>query len=155
MIGSRCRRSEISKTYFLNRYVAVFFTRERSHDNAPTARSMSARGNAPGKCPSSCSALQGRRIPPPFQGALIDSETQGVAQGLRTPALSAPESKLCKSEFTTLAGRPFIRVGFKSVSLDPGSCADNLRKAALSSGTRFPCARLCGNYRAELTWQMP
>jgi hypothetical protein len=60
MIGSRCRRSEISKSYFINRDVEIFFARERSHDDAPTARSMSARGNAPRTCPSTCPALQGR-----------------------------------------------------------------------------------------------
>src|SRR5467141_5125592 len=70
---------------------------------------MPARGNAPGMCPSTCSALQGRRNPPPLQGAPIDSETQGVAMGWSAAALSAPESKLCKSELTCLDGWPFMR----------------------------------------------
>jgi hypothetical protein len=39
-----------------------------------------------------------------LQGAPIDSETQGVALGLRAAALSAPESKLRKSKFTSLDG---------------------------------------------------
>ena len=59
-IGSRCRRFEISRSHHINRFVEVFSVRERSHDNAPTARSMPARGNAPGTCPSPCTALQGR-----------------------------------------------------------------------------------------------
>src|SRR6266404_2377956 len=52
---------------------------------------MPARGNAPGTFPSTSSALQGRRIPAPLQGAPIDSETQGVALGYHAPAPSAPE----------------------------------------------------------------
>jgi hypothetical protein len=48
--------------------------------------------------------LQGRRIPPPLQGAPIDSETQGVALGWSAAALSAPQSKLSKSKFTSLDG---------------------------------------------------
>ncbi len=107
-IGNRYRRFEISRSHHINRFVEVFSVRERSHDNAPTARSMSARGNAPGTCPSPCSALQGRRIPSPLQGAPIDSEIRGAALGRSAAAPSAPESKLCKSEFTTLAGRPVI-----------------------------------------------
>jgi hypothetical protein len=59
-IGSRCRMFEISRSHLINRLVAAFFVRERSHDDAPTARSMPARGNAPGTCPSPCAALQGR-----------------------------------------------------------------------------------------------
>src|SRR6266550_4955695 len=55
------------------------------------------------------SALQGRRIPAPWQGAPIDSETQGVALGLRAAALSAPESNLCKSEFTSFDDCPLMR----------------------------------------------
>src|SRR5467141_1059855 len=55
------------------------------------------------------SALKGRRIPAPLQGAPIDSETQGVALGCHAAALSAPESKLCKSEFTSLDGWPSMR----------------------------------------------
>jgi len=50
------------------------------------------------------SALQGRRIPAPFQGAPTDSETQGVALGWSAPALSAPDYKLCKSEFSVCEG---------------------------------------------------
>src|SRR5882762_6446590 len=46
---------------------------------------------------------------PPCKGAPIDSETQGIALGWSAPALSAPESKLCKSEFTSFDGCPFIR----------------------------------------------
>jgi len=108
-IGSRCRRCEISRSHHINRFVEVFSVRERSHDNAPTARSMSARGNAPGACPSTCSALQGRRVPSPLQGAPINSENQRVAPGLSATALSALESKPCKSGFATLDGWPFIR----------------------------------------------
>jgi hypothetical protein len=51
---------EISRSHHINRFVEVFSIRERSHDNAPTARNMPARGNAPGTCPSPCPALQGR-----------------------------------------------------------------------------------------------
>jgi hypothetical protein len=39
-----------------------------------------------------------------LQGAPIDSETQGVALGWSAAALSAPESKLSKSKFTSLDG---------------------------------------------------
>src|SRR6266404_9391040 len=46
---------------------------------------------------------------PPLQGAPINSETQGVALGWSAAALSAPESKLCKSEFTSFDGWPFMR----------------------------------------------
>src|SRR5713226_5539582 len=73
------------------------------------ARSMPARGNAPGTCPGPCFALQGRRIPAPLQGAPLDSETQGVALGWSAAALSAPESKSCKSEFTSLDSWPIVR----------------------------------------------
>jgi len=111
-IGDRYRRFEISRSHHINRCVEVFSVRERSHDDAPTARSMPARGNAPGTCPSPCPALQGRWIPPPLQGAPIDSETQAATLGLRAAALSAAESKLGKSEFATLDGRPFIADGF-------------------------------------------
>jgi hypothetical protein len=44
-----------------------------------------------------------------LQGGPIDSETQGVALGWSAAALSAPESKLYKSEFTSLAGWPLMR----------------------------------------------
>src|SRR5467141_2642288 len=100
---------KLLESYLINRCIAVFSARQLSHDDAPTARSMPARGNAPGTCPSPCPALQGRRIPAPLQGAPIDSETQGVALGWVAAALSAPESKLCKSEFTSLDGWPFMR----------------------------------------------
>jgi hypothetical protein len=55
------------------------------------------------------SALQGRRIPAPLQGAPIDSETQGVALGCHAAAPSAPESKSFKSEFTSLDDWTFMR----------------------------------------------
>jgi hypothetical protein len=77
----------------MNRRLAIFSTRKFSHYDAPTARSIPARGNAPGTCPNPCSALQGRRIPAPLQGAPIESETQGVALGWSAAALSAPDSK--------------------------------------------------------------
>jgi hypothetical protein len=77
-------------SYHINRFVAVFSARELSHDDAPSARSMPARGNAPGTC-------------------LIGSETQGVALGFIAVVLSAPESKLSKSEFTSLEGWPSVR----------------------------------------------
>src|SRR6266478_9269823 len=51
---------KLLEAYLINRFVAVFSARQLSHDDAPTARSMAARGNAPGTCPSTCSALQGR-----------------------------------------------------------------------------------------------
>src|SRR6266849_5990403 len=97
-----------TKSDLINGPVAVFSARELSHDDAPTARSIPARGNAPGTCPSTSPALQGRRNPPPLQDALIDSETRGVALGFLAAALSAPESKWCTSKFTSLAGCPFI-----------------------------------------------
>src|ERR1700704_6489164 len=52
---------------------------------------------------------KGGGIPAPLQGAPIDSETQGVALGYHAAAPSAPEPKLCKSEFTSLDGWPFMR----------------------------------------------
>jgi hypothetical protein len=42
-----------------------------------------------------------------MQGAPIKSETQGVALGWCAAALSAPESKLCMSEFTSQDGWSF------------------------------------------------
>src|SRR5467141_5219465 len=72
---------KLLETYLINRFVAVFSARQRSHDDAPTARSMPARGNAPGTRPSLCPALQGRRNLAPLQGGPIDSETQGIALG--------------------------------------------------------------------------
>src|SRR5882672_26959 len=54
------RTAPVTRTYFINRFAAVFSAQELSHDDAPTARSMPARGNAPGTCPSPCSALAGR-----------------------------------------------------------------------------------------------
>src|SRR6266436_1991860 len=80
---------------------------------------MPARGNAPGTSPSTCSALQGRRTPLPLQGTPIDSETQGVALGWSAAALSAPESKLCESEFASLDGWPFVRWLLVSVDVAP------------------------------------
>src|ERR1700730_400025 len=44
------------------------------------------------------SALHGRRIPAPLRGALLDSETQGVALGYHAAAPSAPKPKLYKPE---------------------------------------------------------
>jgi hypothetical protein len=85
-----------------SRFAAIFCTRELSDGGAPTARSMLARGNAPGMCPSRCPALKGRRSPAPPQGAPIDSETQGVALGWSATALSAPKSEICKSQFAGL-----------------------------------------------------
>src|SRR3981189_2391805 len=55
------------------------------------------------------SALQGRRIPAFFQGAPIDSETQGVALGYHAAAPSAPEPMLYKPEFRSFDGWPFMR----------------------------------------------
>jgi hypothetical protein len=48
-------------------------------------------------------------IPSPFQGGPIDSETQGVALGWSAAALSAPESKISKFEFTNFDSWPFLR----------------------------------------------
>src|SRR5882672_5988051 len=42
---------KLLEAYLINRFVAVFSARQRSHDDAPTARSRPARGNAPGTCP--------------------------------------------------------------------------------------------------------
>src|SRR6266566_3493652 len=88
-----------SRSRLINYFEAVFCDRELSHDDAPTARRMPARGNAPGMDPSICSALQGRRIPPPLQGVPINSETQGVALGWSTGALSAANSKTWKLNY--------------------------------------------------------
>src|SRR5467141_850141 len=92
---------------------------------------MPARGNAPGTSPSTCSALQGRRAPLPLQGAPIDSETHGVALGWSAAALSAPESKLCKSEFASLDGWPFVRWLLVSADVAPAfrrasACINNV-----------------------------
>ncbi len=92
-----------------------FLGSELNHNDAPTARRMPARGNAPGTCPSPCPALQGRRIPPPLQGGPIDSETQGVALGWSAAALSAPRPQLCKSDFTCLDGWPFIKMASRAI----------------------------------------
>src|SRR6266576_2366485 len=54
------RTPPFTQTYLINRFAAVFSVQELSHDDAPTARSMPARGNTPGTCPSPCSALAGR-----------------------------------------------------------------------------------------------
>jgi hypothetical protein len=43
--------------------------------------------------------MQGRRIPPPFQGVLIDSESQGVALGWNA---AAPAPAPCSSARTLL-----------------------------------------------------
>src|SRR6266436_2078013 len=40
-----------TRSYPINRLVEISSTRELGHDDAPTARSMPARGNAPGTCP--------------------------------------------------------------------------------------------------------
>jgi hypothetical protein len=55
------------------------------------------------------SALQGRRIPAPLQGAPLDSETQGVALGWHPAAPSAPEPKLDIPEFRRFDGWSFMR----------------------------------------------
>src|SRR5260370_10015788 len=47
------------------------------------------------------------RVPvnvPPYRGGGLDPETQGVALGLYTPALSPPDPRSCKSGFTTFDG---------------------------------------------------
>ena len=67
---------------FVNRSLAVFYAQEFTHDDAPTARSMPARGNAPGTCPSTCFALEGRRIPAPLQGATDRFRNPGRCPGL-------------------------------------------------------------------------
>src|SRR3977135_1924016 len=71
---------------------------------------MPARGTAPGKCPRSLfRPARAEGIPAPLQGALIDSETQGVALGYHAAAPSAPEPKLYKPEFRSFDGWPFMR----------------------------------------------
>jgi len=45
----------------------------------------------------------------PFQGAPIDSETEGVVLRLRAAAPSALEPKLYKPEFRSFDDWPFIR----------------------------------------------
>ena len=55
-------------SYRLNHFVATSFLRLNRVD-APTARRYTARGNARGRIRDTCSALKGRRIPAPFQGA--------------------------------------------------------------------------------------
>jgi hypothetical protein len=59
--------------------------------------------------------------------ALADSETQGVALGLRAAALSAQESKSCKSEFTILGGWPFMKWLRARFPLEITMC-DNVRR---------------------------
>src|SRR6266404_8792136 len=107
---------------------------------------MPARGNAPGTSPSTCSALQGRRTPLPSQGIPIDSETQGVALGWSAAALSAPELKLCESEFTSLDGWPFVRWLLVSADVAPAfrrasACINNVGLKA--DVTRSPIAGPC------------
>src|SRR5882762_4616383 len=53
MACNLCKNSMTQDTssYLINRFVAGFSAQELSHDNAPTARSMPVRGNAPGTCP--------------------------------------------------------------------------------------------------------
>src|ERR1700693_1200088 len=62
------------------------------HVVVPTARRILARGNAPGIVLGIIAALKGRKNPTPFQGAQcsVDFETQGVAQGWHSAALTAP-----------------------------------------------------------------
>src|SRR6267143_3558828 len=62
MARNLCKNSmtQDTRSYLINRFVAVFLARQFSHEDAPTARSMPARGNAPGTCPSPCPALAGR-----------------------------------------------------------------------------------------------
>jgi hypothetical protein len=91
-------------SHLINRLLPISPARQLIHDDAPTARSMPTGGNAPGTCPSTSPALKERGIPAPLQGAPIDSETQGVALGWSAAALSAPESRLKKSKFTSLDG---------------------------------------------------
>jgi len=72
----------------------VFSSQEYACDVAPTARRMPARGNAPGITSQAImSALKGRRDLAPFQGAKrsVNAGTQGIALGLHSAALSAPE----------------------------------------------------------------
>ena len=99
----------------------------------------------PGTCSSPYPALQGWRIPPPLQGGPIDSESQGVALGLRAAALSAPESKLCKSEFASLDGWPFVRWLLVSADVAPAfrrasACIYNVGLKA--DATRLPTVGL-------------
>ena len=70
-----------TRSYPINRLVEFFSTQELGHDDAPTARSMPAGATPLERVRGTSSALQGRRIPAPLQGAPIDSETQGVALG--------------------------------------------------------------------------
>ncbi len=102
-------QTSVPRSYLIIRFVEVYCARELSQDVAPTARSMLARGNAPGRFPSRCSALKGRRIPAPLQGASINSETQGVALGWSAAALSAPKSKDVQIRIHESYGRPFTR----------------------------------------------
>src|SRR3981189_1567825 len=47
----KVRRTKLTRSYPIDCFVAVFSTRELRHDDAPSARSMPAWGNAPGTCP--------------------------------------------------------------------------------------------------------
>src|SRR6267143_6752790 len=41
----------VTRSYLINCFVRIFSARELSRNDAPTARSMPAQGNAPGTCP--------------------------------------------------------------------------------------------------------
>ena len=66
-----------------------------------------AQGNALGFGIDQC-ALEGRRNPPPLQGAPINSETEGVALGWIAAALSAPKSKDVQIRIHESYGWPFM-----------------------------------------------
>ena len=94
----------------MNRSAIVF----RDENSAATTRQRRVGcqpGATPrGSVPRTCTALKGRRNPAPFQGAPFDSQTQGVALGLHPAALSAPQPRPRKSEFTSFdASCPFTR----------------------------------------------
>ena len=91
----RRARAVETRGYPINRFVAV-----SPLDNSATMTRQRRVACQPGATPRE----RVRAHVPPLQGAPIDSETQGVALGWSAAALSAPESKLSKSEFTTLGG---------------------------------------------------
>jgi hypothetical protein len=98
--SNKLNQKSLAKSYLQNRSTAVF-PDENSAPNTRQRRIGREPGATPrGSVPRTCIALKGRRNPAPFQASPFDSQTQGVALGLHPAALSAPQARSRKSEFT-------------------------------------------------------